>query len=174
MLKFTWGGLILQMPLFSAIGLILLMKPSGSEKSSQLGSNTGHSGGGRNSVYTAMMRVKVLIFHFATTRFSHTYKYRRHTFPPMRQYCMHDRFAKLKKRHNWATGTASSLHRHDCGLQVQTTSKQSSLPHYIRRNLRIMHPKYHTTNALFFRKKKHPWVKFHVVFSLSLRQQWVE
>lgn len=37
------------MPVFSAMGRILLMNPKGSEKSSQLGSNTGHSGGGTNS-----------------------------------------------------------------------------------------------------------------------------
>lgn len=47
--KHTSGGRILQMPDFSAMGRILLMNPKGSEKSSQLGSNTGHSGGGTNS-----------------------------------------------------------------------------------------------------------------------------
>lgn len=37
------------MPVFSAMGRILLINPKGSEKSSQLGSKTGHSGGGTNS-----------------------------------------------------------------------------------------------------------------------------
>ena len=37
------------MPVFSAIGRILLMKANGSPNSSQLGSKTGHSGGGLNS-----------------------------------------------------------------------------------------------------------------------------
>lgn len=37
------------MPVFSAIGRILLMKAYGSLNSSQLGSKTGHSGGGLNS-----------------------------------------------------------------------------------------------------------------------------
>lgn len=39
----------MQMPVFSAIGRILLMKAYGSLNSSQLGSKTGHSGGGLNS-----------------------------------------------------------------------------------------------------------------------------
>lgn len=51
----TTGGRILQMPVFSAMGRILLMNPKGSEKSSQLGSKTGHSGGGTNSAYMDMM-----------------------------------------------------------------------------------------------------------------------
>lgn len=37
------------MPVFSAMGRILLMKAYGSLNSSQLGSKTGHSGGGLNS-----------------------------------------------------------------------------------------------------------------------------
>lgn len=37
------------MPVFSAMGRILLMKANGSANSSQLGSKTGHSGGGTNS-----------------------------------------------------------------------------------------------------------------------------
>ncbi|TNN73309.1 hypothetical protein EYF80_016472 [Liparis tanakae] len=37
------------MPVFSAMGRILLMKENGSLNSSQLGSKTGHSGGGLNS-----------------------------------------------------------------------------------------------------------------------------
>lgn len=45
----TGGGRTLQMPVFSAIGRILLMKAYGSRNSSQLGSKTGHSGGGLNS-----------------------------------------------------------------------------------------------------------------------------
>lgn len=52
---FTSGGRILQMPVFSAMGRILLMNPKGSEKSSQLGSNTGHSGGGTNSANADMV-----------------------------------------------------------------------------------------------------------------------
>lgn len=48
--KLTGGGRILQMPVFSAMGRILLMNPKGSANSSQLGSNTGHSGGGINSL----------------------------------------------------------------------------------------------------------------------------
>lgn len=51
----TSGGLILQMPVFSAIGRILFIYPKGSEKSSQLGSKTGHSGGGTNSANPDMM-----------------------------------------------------------------------------------------------------------------------
>lgn len=51
----TWGGRILQIPVFSAIGLILLINPKGSENSSQLGSNTGHSGGGTNSAIADML-----------------------------------------------------------------------------------------------------------------------
>lgn len=50
----TSGGRILQMPVFSAMGRILLMYPKGSEKSSQLGSKTGHSGGGTNSANADM------------------------------------------------------------------------------------------------------------------------
>lgn len=53
--EFTSGGRILQMPVFSAIGRILLINPRGSEKSSQLGSNTGHSGGGTNSANADMI-----------------------------------------------------------------------------------------------------------------------
>lgn len=45
----TLGGRILQMPVFSARPRMRPMKPSGSLNSSQLGSNTGHSGGGTNS-----------------------------------------------------------------------------------------------------------------------------
>lgn len=45
----TGGGRTLQMPVFSAMGRILLMKAYGSLNSSQLGSKTGHSGGGLNS-----------------------------------------------------------------------------------------------------------------------------
>lgn len=45
----TGGGRTLQMPVCSAMGRILWMKAKGSANSSQLGSNTGHSGGGRNS-----------------------------------------------------------------------------------------------------------------------------
>lgn len=45
----TGGGRTLQMPVFSAMGRILLMKAYGSRNSSQLGSKTGHSGGGLNS-----------------------------------------------------------------------------------------------------------------------------
>lgn len=45
----TAGGRILQMPDFSAMGLIFAMYPRGSRNSAQLGSNTGHSGGGRKS-----------------------------------------------------------------------------------------------------------------------------
>lgn len=45
----TGGGRTLQMPVFSAMGRILLMKAYGSLNSSQLGSKTGHSGGGWNS-----------------------------------------------------------------------------------------------------------------------------
>lgn len=48
--KLTGGGRILQIPVFSAIGRILLMNPKGSANSSQLGSKTGHSGGGINSL----------------------------------------------------------------------------------------------------------------------------
>lgn len=51
---FTSGGRILQMPVFSAMGRILLINPKGSEKSSQLGSKTGHSGGGTNSANADM------------------------------------------------------------------------------------------------------------------------
>lgn len=47
------------MPVFSAMGRILLMNPKGSEKSSQLGSKTGHSGGGTNSANTDMSTVRV-------------------------------------------------------------------------------------------------------------------
>lgn len=47
--ELTIGGLILQIPDFSAIGRILAMYPSGSRNSSHDGSNTGHSGGGTNS-----------------------------------------------------------------------------------------------------------------------------
>ncbi len=52
--EFTSGGRILQMPVFSAMGRILLINPKGSEKSSQLGSKTGHSGGGTNSANADM------------------------------------------------------------------------------------------------------------------------
>lgn len=45
----TLGGRILQMPVFSAKGRMRPMKLSGSVNSSQLGSKTGHSGGGTNS-----------------------------------------------------------------------------------------------------------------------------
>lgn len=45
----TGGGRTLQMPVCSAMGRILWMKAKGSANSSQLGSKTGHSGGGRNS-----------------------------------------------------------------------------------------------------------------------------
>lgn len=45
------------MPVFSAMGRILLMNPKGSEKSSQLGSKTGHSGGGTNSANADMFGV---------------------------------------------------------------------------------------------------------------------
>ncbi len=55
MCEFTSGGRILQMPVFSAMGRILLINPKGSEKSSQLGSNTGHSGGGTNSANADML-----------------------------------------------------------------------------------------------------------------------
>ncbi len=43
------GGRTLQIPVFSAMGRILLINANGSANSSQLGSNTGHSGGGVNS-----------------------------------------------------------------------------------------------------------------------------
>lgn len=39
----------MQIPVFSAMGRILLINANGSANSSQLGSNTGHSGGGVNS-----------------------------------------------------------------------------------------------------------------------------
>lgn len=45
----TLGGRILQMPVFSARGRMRPIKLSGSVNSSQLGSKTGHSGGGTNS-----------------------------------------------------------------------------------------------------------------------------
>lgn len=45
----TGGGRILQIPVFSAMGRILLMYAKGSANSSQLGSKTGHSWGGMNS-----------------------------------------------------------------------------------------------------------------------------
>lgn len=45
----TLGGRILQMPVFSASGRMRPMKLRGSVNSSQLGSKTGHSGGGTNS-----------------------------------------------------------------------------------------------------------------------------
>lgn len=45
----TLGGRILQMPVFSARPRMRPMKPRGSPNSSQLGSKTGHSGGGTNS-----------------------------------------------------------------------------------------------------------------------------
>lgn len=45
----TLGGRILQMPVFSAKGRMRPIKLSGSVNSSQLGSKTGHSGGGTNS-----------------------------------------------------------------------------------------------------------------------------
>lgn len=48
-LALTGGGRTLQMPVFSAMGRILLIKAYGSRNSSQLGSKTGHSGGGLNS-----------------------------------------------------------------------------------------------------------------------------
>lgn len=47
--ELTGGGRTLQIPVFSAMGRILLMYAKGSANSSQLGSNTGHSGGGMNS-----------------------------------------------------------------------------------------------------------------------------
>lgn len=49
MRELTGGGRTLQMPVCSAMGRILWMKAKGSANSSQLGSKTGHSGGGRNS-----------------------------------------------------------------------------------------------------------------------------
>lgn len=58
MCDFTSGGRILQMPVFSAMGRILLINPKGSEKSSQLGSKTGHSGGGTNSANADMLWCK--------------------------------------------------------------------------------------------------------------------
>lgn len=45
----TGGGRTLQIPVRSAMGRILWIKPKGSANSSQVGSKTGHSGGGRNS-----------------------------------------------------------------------------------------------------------------------------
>lgn len=45
----TGGGIILQIPDISALGLIFAMKPSGSAHSSPLGWYTGHSGGRINS-----------------------------------------------------------------------------------------------------------------------------
>lgn len=45
----TGGGRTLQIPVFSAMGRILLINAKGSANSSQVGSNTGHSGGGVNS-----------------------------------------------------------------------------------------------------------------------------
>ena len=60
-LKFPPGGLILQMPVFSAMGRILLMNPNGSEKSSQLGSKTGHSGGGTNSANPDIFSCTIII-----------------------------------------------------------------------------------------------------------------
>lgn len=49
LLTLTEGGRTLQIPVFSAMGRILLMNAYGSLNSSQLGSKTGHSGGGLNS-----------------------------------------------------------------------------------------------------------------------------
>lgn len=51
----TGGGLILQMPVFSATSLIFSIYAIGSLNSSHVGSNTGASGGGTNSPWPQQM-----------------------------------------------------------------------------------------------------------------------
>ena len=53
--ELTEGGLILHMPVLSAIGLIFAMYPNGSWNSSHVGSKTGASGGGIKSPSTSIM-----------------------------------------------------------------------------------------------------------------------
>lgn len=55
--KLTGGGLILQIPDFSAIGRILAMYPSGSRNSSAVGSKTGASGGLANLKSESLLSV---------------------------------------------------------------------------------------------------------------------